>query len=432
MSSRYILTLLTLAVAACGVAAHEHEVAFDEVFTDSTLRIDYIFSGTNRTQHIALQRLSKTVGWYGRRHHLAELSLRGNGQLTVLSAATGDTLYRHSFSSLFQEWQSTEEATRVERSFDNSYVIPVPRQLVDVVCTLSDTHNRVTAELRHRIDPRDILIRDRSVEVQTPWRYLWKNGDSRECIDVALVAEGFSEEQMPDFLAMCDSTVMALLAHEPYRSLMQKFNFVAVMPRSTQNGISVPRQNLWYDTALGAHYDTFYTDRYLTIPSVWRLYDLCTGIPFEHFIILANTEKYGGGGIYNSYTIASAKCPRSKLEVIVHEFGHSFGGLGDEYYYDDQYETMYPTDTEPWEPNLTTLVDFASKWQDMLPAGTAIPTLPSGRNLTTEVGVYEGGGYQSKGVYRPVQECRMKINEVKEFCPVCQRAIRRLVEFYTE
>ena len=173
-------------------------------------------------------------------------------------------------------------------------------------------------------------------------------------------------------------------------------------------------------------------DRYLTTLHLQRLYDLVTGIPCEHFIILANTTEYGGGGIYNSYNMSSGHSPRSKLEVIVHEFGHSFGGLADEYDYDSQEETLYPADTEPWEPNLTTLVNFESKWKDMLPKGTKIPTRPDGKNLTTKVGVYEGGGYQKRGVYRPTQECRMKINEVKEFCPVCQRALRRLINFYTE
>ncbi len=421
--------LLAALMAAMPAAAATHD--FDEVFTDSTLRIDYIFSGTNRTQHIALARMSKTAGWYGRRKNLGQLLLGGNGQLTVLDPATGDTLYRHSFSTLFQEWQSTEEATRVERAFENPYLIPMPRQRVDVEVTLLDTHNRVTSQLRHTVDPQDILIAHHSQRRQTPWHYVRQAGDSRDCIDICFVAEGFSREQMPEFLAMCDSSIAAITAHEPYSSLMDRFNFVAVMPESSDNGVSRPLLGEWKDTPLGAHYSTFYVDRYLTIPNISRLYDYCTGIPFEHFIILANTEQYGGGGIFNSYTIASARSPRSKLEVIVHEFGHSFGGLGDEYYYDDQYETMYPADTEPWEPNLTTLVDFDSKWRDMLPDGTAIPTQPDGRNLTTQVGVYEGGGYQSKGVYRPTQECRMKINEVKEFCPVCQRAIRRLVDYYT-
>ncbi|MCR4993961.1 MAG: IgA Peptidase M64 [Bacteroidales bacterium] len=425
-------TFSTILLLVVSMSISAQSSCFDVAFSDSTLRIDYIFSGTNKTQHIALDQLSKTAGWYGRRHHLDELPLEGNGQLTMTDSQTGDTLYRHSFSTLFQEWQATEEACRVEKSFENTFVVPMPKRKVDVVLQLTDNHRRVQSSLRHTIDPQDILIRDRSNDTQTPWRYIRRGGDSRDCIDVAFVAEGFAADEMADFLAMCDSSVAALAAHEPFRSMIDRFNFVAVMPVSKSNGVSIPHRGLWVETPLGSSFDTFYTERYLTTLQVKRLYDLVTGIPFEHFIILANTTAYGGGGIYNSYNMASAKCPYSKLEVIVHEFGHSFGGLGDEYDYGSDLESMYPSDTEPWEPNLTTLVDFDSKWKDMLTASASIPTKPDGRDLTTKVGVYEGGGYQSKGVYRPTQECRMKVNEVKEFCPVCQRSLLRLISFYTE
>ena len=417
------LTLLSLCLSLAQ--------AFATSFADSTLRLDYIFSGDNRTQHIAVDQLSKTAGWYGRRHHLAELPLEGNGQLTMVDQAFGDTLYRHSFSTLFQEWQQTEEARHVTKSFENTFVVPLPKRPVDIVVQLTDNHRRVQSVLRHSVDPQDILIRDRSGETPTPWRYIRRGGDSKDCIDVAFVAEGFGNDQMEDFLAMCDSSVAALSEHEPFRSMIDRFNFIAVMPVSRQNGVSIPHQGLWVDTPLASSFDTFYSDRYLTTLHIKRLYDLMTNIPFEHFIILANTTEYGGGGIYNSYNMASAKCPRSKLEVIVHEFGHSFGGLGDEYDYGNDPEPMYPADTEPWEPNLTTLVDFDSKWKDMLSSGTAIPTVPDGKQLTTKVGVYEGGGYQQRGVYRPTQLCRMKVNEVHEFCPVCQRALRRIIDFYT-
>ena len=430
MTKRYFSVFV---VAYLGAASlHAGRVDFRQHFADSTLRIDYVFSGTNTTQHIALDKMSKTTGWYGRRIHLSQLPLEGNGQLFMLDVQTGDTLYAHSFSSLFQEWQSTEEATQVEKAFQNTFVVPLPHAPVEVVCQLVDTHRKVQARLRHRIDPSDILIRDRSHESRTPWRYLVQNGDSRDKIDVCFVAEGFTEAELPDFLAECDSSIRAITAHEPYRSLADRFNWVAVMPPSQVSGVSIPRMNVWVNSPLQSSYDTFYSDRYLTTLQIQRLYDLVTGIPFEHFIILANASTYGGGGIYNSYNMAPVRMVRSKYEVIVHEFGHSFGGLADEYFYDDQYEPMYPADTEPWEPNLTTLVDFESKWKDMLPSGTAIPTRPDGKDVTTKVGVYEGGGYQSKGVYRPAQECRMKVNEVKEFCPVCQRALARLIRFYTE
>ena len=163
--------------------------------------------------------------------------------------------------------------------------------------------------------------------------------------------------------------------------------------------------------------------------------------------MLVNSDTYGGGGIYNQVNVSTSDHPTFR-QVLVHEFGHGYAGLGDEYAYGDASESMYPADTEPWEPNLTTLHDFQKKWGNMLPKGTAIPTpldpsVPDYRQLRNDddrrrlnaasqrVGVFEGGGYQPKGVYRPAQECRMKINEVELFCPVCAKAIIDITDFYT-
>ena len=159
------------------------------------------------------------------------------------------------------------------------------------------------------------------------------------------------------------------------------------------------------------------------------IHNALAGIPYEHIIILANTDVYGGGGIYNSYTLTTAHHPMFK-PVVVHEFGHSFGGLADEYFYEDDTMTdTYPLDVEPWEQNITTRVNFASKWEDMLPPHIPVPP-PVAQQKNYPVGVYEGGGYSFKGIYRPAYNCRMKTNEHPEFCPVCQRAIRRIIEFY--
>ena len=212
--------------------------------------------------------------------------------------------------------------------------------------------------------------------------------------------------------------------------MKDRFNVVAVALPSLESGVSIPGKGEWKNTALKSHFDTFYSDRYLTTLDLKNLHNSLIGIPYEHFIILANTDNYGGGGIYNSYTLTTAKHKLFK-PVIVHEFGHSFGGLSDEYYYDDQYTNYYYPDAEPWEQNLTTLNNFAAKWEDMLPAKTKIPTPPNLKKLD-QIGVYEGGGYQSKGVYRAFQDCRMKTNECKAFCPVCQRALRRLIDYYTQ
>lgn len=403
---------------------------FDEVFEDRTLRLDYIFAGDNRHQQICLDEMLVSDGWYGRRHNLDSLLLQGNGQITVTDTLGREVLYRHSFSTLFQEWQSTEEATRVVRSFENVFLVPMPRQAVDITVTLTDTHHHVQSTLRHRVNPTDILIRPQMVS-SAPWYYLRKAGDSRGKIDVAFVPEGYRADEMARFEQDCRDAMNAILAHEPFTTMADRFNFVAVKAPSHESGVSIPHKGEWRNTVLGSHFDTFYSARYLTTLHLKQLHNLLSGVPYEHIIILANTDNYGGGGIYNSYLMSAAHNAQC-LPVVVHEFGHSFAGLADEYYYDDQYETAYPADTEPWEPNLTTLVDFESKWKDMLPTGTSIPTKPSGQNVYTEVGVYEGGGYQSKGVYRPSQECRMKINEAPAFCPVCSRAISRLIELYCD
>ena len=236
---------------------------------------------------------------------------------------------------------------------------------------------------------------------------------------------------MPVFYKDAAIACESLFAHEPFRSMKKYFNIVAVASPSEDSGVSVPRLGEWKRTAFSSHFSTFYSDRYLTTSRVKSIHDALAGIPYEHIIILANTEEYGGGGIYNSYTLTTAHHPMFR-PVVVHEFGHSFGGLADEYFYDNDVMTdTYPLDVEPWEQNISTRINFTSKWEDMLAQGTPVPT-PSSESGTYPVGVYEGAGYSAKGIYRPADNCRMRTNEYPTFCPVCQRAIRRVIEFYTE
>ena len=440
-----LLIFLTIVMAGLAVCAQ----SFDDWFNDTTLRLDYVFAGNNRDQQIYFEKACATPRWAGRKGRLAEVPLKGNGQLTVKDHATGQPLYVHTFSTLFQEWQATEEATRVNRAFETSYNVPMPKQPFDVTVTLTDFHGKVVASMTHTVDPADILIR-RLGDNGVPFHYVWQGTpelDITSCIDLAIVAEGYTHAQMGKFYSDCQRAVDALFAREPFHSLKDRFNVVAVAAESLEGGPSVPRLGRWRTTAVSTNYDTFYSDRYLTTRDIHHLYDLLACVPFEHIIVLVNSDTYGGGGIYNQVMVTTSDHP-TFAQVLVHEFGHSYAGLGDEYFYDDAYETMYPADTEPWEPNLTTLVDFDSKWADMLPKGTAVPTppdpkVPNYRKITNDkeqrlldaatqrVGVFEGGGYQSKGVYRPAQECRMKVNEVKDFCPVCSRAIRRITDFYT-
>ncbi len=419
MKHLFLLLLLLVSVSAW---AH-----YDDHFEDRTLRVNYIFSGDNLNQQIYLSELLQSPHWYGRRVNLDKLLLEANGQIAVTDTTGQDTLYRNSFSTLFLEWQTEEEATKVQKAFEHVVLLPFPKHPVKVTVSLWDTHNKETSRLEHVVDPTDILIRPIGERQQTPWTYVQQSGSSDDCIDIAIVAEGYTQDEMDTFHADCEHVVRALESHEPFKSEMDKLNFIAVECPSNESGVSVPHEGKWVDTAVGTHYDTFYSQRYNTVSQVFNLHDILAGIPYEHIIVLVNTPIYGGGGIFNSYITASAH-HRTMEPVLVHEFGHSFAGLGDEYFYDDMFETRYPDDTEPWEPNITTLVDFDSKWKDMLD-DTNIPSIPDGQDVYTKVGVYEGGGYQSKGVYRPTQECRMKINEAPVFCPVCERAIRRIIHY---
>lgn len=475
--------VLTILLSAITIGSHAQD--FDRYFEDKTLRLDYILAGDAKEQHIFLEEMMQQDKWAGRRNRLSEKFLNGNGQIVVRDQKTKDIIYIWTFSTLFQEWLQYDEAKKVKKAFEASYNVPFPKAPVDITITLTDNHGKVTTELTHSVDPKDILIR-RIGDNGIPFHYVWKGNNTstpketedvlnktndsskpikrnyvyteynpmegvniENCVDLAIVAEGYTEAQMGKFYNDCQRAVDALFAREPFKSLKNRFNVVAVAAPSQDAGPSVPHTGVWKRGTSGAHYDTFYSDRYLMSQNMHQIYDLLSGVPFEHIMVLVNSDTYGGGGIYNQVTFSTSDHPTFK-EVFVHEFGHSYAGLADEYAYDDMDEQWYPADTEPWEPNITTLKDFNSKWADMMPKKTPIPTplgpkVPNFRSMnkndakemaklnaaTQVVGVFEGAGYQSKGCYRPAQECRMKINEVEDFCPVCARAIRRITDFYT-
>ena len=406
---KYLLLLMTL--FSLSVQAQD----FEQFFSDSTLRLDYIFAGDVNQQYIYVDQLSKSHRWYGRRHRLAELPLAGNGQITVFDKMTGIVIYRHSFSTLFQEWLATDEAKHTKKSFENVFLIPYPQQPVRIKVELRDYHDKVTAELVHEVDPRDILIRQLQRKKEAPYITLQQAADTTSCIHIAYVAEGYSAEQMDQYLDDCHVAMDALFEHEPFKTLRNRFNVIALCSPSHDSDVSQPGKGIWRNTALASHFDTFYMTRYLTTLHLKQLHDWLAGTPYEHIIVLANTAHYGGGGIYNSYNLSYTRGKHFR-PVVVHEFGHSFGGLGDEYPYGDS-DPMYFADTEPWEPNLTTTTKKPAKWQNLIDAGKA--------------GLIEGGGYLSKGVWRGQENCRMRTNEHPDFCPVCQQALTKLINFYT-
>ena len=364
MKKSFFFTII-IALMALSASAQQ----FDEFFDGRTLRLDYVFAGNHDAQQIYLEQMYVTPQWAGRKSRLADVPLKGNGQIQVKDHATGQTLFVHTFSTLFQEWLATEEATKVSKAFASSYNVPMPKQPVDITVSLLDFHGKVVTTLTHTVDPADILIRQIG-DNGIPYHYVWKGKtvetqdlaspdqpgkrnymptegpldgqpDITGCIDLAIVAEGYTRAQMGKFYNDCQRVVDALFAHEPFTSMKDRFNVVAVAAESLTSGPSVPHLGRWSNTPVGTHYDTFYSDRYLMTQDIHRLYDVLSGVPFEHIIVLVNSDTYGGGGIYNQITVTTSDHPTFH-QVLVHEFGHAYAGLGDEYFYDDAYESTSP------------------------------------------------------------------------------------------
>ena len=420
----------TLAIILmCIVAKVASAQVFDDYFEDKTLRIDYIFSGNSSSQAISLDQLNQSPRWYGKRNNLSEVPVEGNGAIIVREHSKENIIYKNSFSTLFQEWQTTDEAKTTIKAFENVFLVPMPKDTVDITVELRNNRREVVASMTHVVNPKDILIRYIG-EHKTPYETMFQAADTTRCINIAFVAEGYTREEMPIYIEDVKKSIDALFSHEPFKSRKEVFNIIAVEPASEESGTSVPRKGIWKRTALGSHFDTFYTERYLTTLHLKRLHDVLAGLPYEHIIVLVNTEVYGGGGILNSYNLSAAHHAKT-LPVVVHEFGHSFAGLADEYAYDNEPIPMYPADIEPWEPNITTLKDFHGKWEQMINKKTPVPT-PADKKYADAVGVYEGAGYSLNGVYRPMQDCRMRTNENPTFCPVCQKAINNLIDFYVK
>ena len=390
---------------------------FGDRFTGGTLRVDYVFCGNATHQAIYLQGLSEGGVWAGRRSNLQEPLLRGNGQIRMLDPDTREVLYVNSFSTLFQEWVAYEEARHVDRAFENCFLLPYPKAPVLVQVVLTDSRGRESTRLEHPVDPEDILIRKLEAPKGATAKSIHSGGPVEKAIDIVILAEGYTKKDKRKFFRDAARARDALFGHEPFASHKADFNIRAVFLPSDDRGPSIPREEIWNRTVASSHFDTFYTERYLTSSSQQGIYDALAGESFEHIIVLVNTPVYGGGGIFNNLTIMGSDHRTFKV-VLVHEFGHAFAGLADEYAYGETAEPVYPLDAEPWEPNITTLVDFGSKWADLMLSGT-------------DVGLYEGAGYSLTGVYRPVPACRMRINECDDFCPVCTRAIERMIDYCT-
>lgn len=407
----HILPLLIalILLPATAMRASSPSEDFTTAFADSTLRVDLIMSGGGGTEAaISLQGLKKWDGWAGRRHFLNKLPAPGNGTIEVIDHLSADTLYRNSFSTLFQEWLSTDEATDTQRAFENTLLLPLPLREAEIRVTLYDARHSQMASGAFRYNPGDPLLPIVRAPHFEP-TYIHRSGNPDQAIDILFIPEGYTAAEADKFMEDSRRISSEILSYEPYRTYRDRFNISAVMIPSAESGVSLPHKGVWRDSAFGAHFYTFGVKKYLSSPNMRRLHDAIDALPYEHIVLLANTDEYGGAGIYNNYLMTAAGNELS-LPVSVHEFGHSFGALADEYFYPGKETDQYPLDVEPWEANITTNHGASPKWEG-----------PQ----------YEGGGYRVKGIFRPSETCRMRDNDYPEFCPVCRSAIEKIILFYT-
>jgi len=401
---------------------------FDTYFEDKTLRLDYIFAGNNKQQYAFLDELIANNKWNGRKVNLDKLLLQGNGQIRVKDLKSNQIIYQQSYSTLFHEWLTLDEAKSENKSFENTFLVPFPKSeiLVEVI-TFDGNRNEVVL-LSHQVNPNDILIKKLSQAPELKTQVLHK-AKIENPIRVAIVAEGFTKAEMPLFLTKANDVVTELFKHKAFKDNENAFNIIAVETISEESGVSNPHANVWKNSILQSNFGTFYSERYLTTSRIKNLHNQLAGTDYEHIIILANTDIYGGGGIFNAYTLTTSN-HKKFAPVVVHEFGHSFAGLADEYFYEsDVFENTGTSKIEPWEQNITSLAYFDLKWKDMLQKQTPIPT--ETKDLKKyRLGVFEG--LKGNGLYIPSHDCRMKTNEATDFCPVCSRAINHLIEFYTK
>lgn len=424
--NRFATIVLSTVLILLGLDV-KSQVEYDKFFTDNQLRIDYYLYGNADTVSYALDKLVKEERWGGPRAQLIDES--GNGMYLVeVSLPDSDViLYSHGYCLLFGEWQTSEEATLINKGFHESVIIPYPKETVEVTFYAKTDLLELVEQMTILVNPNDYFIKP-APKLPYPIYNVYGDYPIDKAVDIVLLPDGYTEQEMGKFINDCQFFVKSLFGYEPYNRYQDRFNIRAVLVPSQDSDITMPGDRLYRNTALSCSFWTFDSERYCMTYDNETMKTLAGQVPYDQIYILANTKKYGGGGIFNSYCVSTTGNSYSS-DVIIHEFGHGFAGLADEYAYDGT--DNYNTEVEPWEPNITTLVNFEAKWKDMIGKKTPVPT-PVEKKYNNTVGVYEGAGYQKENIYRPMIDCLMNTFNGDKFCPVCERAIERMIKYYTE
>ena len=464
---------LVFSVFVVFVAYGQSALRFQDYFLDETLRVDYYHTGDKSDEIYSLDRLYRQGIWAGNPNSLIDPSLSGRYRVQLYDIASNRLIYSRGFDTYFGEYKTTEPAkSGIKRTFHEAALVPYPRSPILFVIESRDRNNLYHALFTQRIDPADYHIVKESPKRGDSVIDVLNNGDPHNHVDLLFVAEGYTAHEKGKFEQDLRRFSELIFGWEPYRSLKSRFNIRGIFSASPESGVDEPRQGVYKHTLLNASFNALDTDRYLLSEEDKTLRDIAAQAPYDAVLILVNSNRYGGGGIYNDYTIFTSDGSWNEY-VFLHEFGHAFAGLADEYYTRDvSYGEFFPQGVEPVEPNLTALLNPAElKWKALVSPGLPIPT-PWGQetydSLTTlrdslyrsgnkskdllktvndriqrffmdhplrgKIGAYEGGGYVPKGLYRPTVNSLMnQFNEQeKTMYGVNEQAVTRVIQFYTE
>jgi len=441
-----------------------------------TLRVDYYHTGTAASETFAIDRVVvEPAPWPGNPSRTIDDTNLGKYFFEVIDTATNRVVYSRGFSSIFGEWETTDEARAAARTFQESLRFPRPDRAVQVVVKKRGAANLFHEIWSTKIDPTDSFVDTAAPPSPGPVIELLKNGDPATKVDLLILGDGYTAAEQPKFRKDAERLVETLFAAEPFKSRRSDFNVWAICPPATESGISRPSTGLHRRSPIGASYDTFGSERYVLTTDNRAFRDAASFAPYDVAEILVNGKTYGGGGIYGLYATVAADSLWAPY-VFVHEFGHHFAGLADEYYTSDVAYMPSAGRLEPWEPNVTALKDPASvKWKALATADVPVPTpwvkdayeahskdiqarrrairaankpesdmdalftqqkaedtqMLGHDKYSSAVGAFEGANYEAKGYYRPQEDCIMFTRDDVPFCRVCQWAIARVIDLYS-
>jgi hypothetical protein len=441
-----------------------------------TMRVDYFHTGTASEERFSLDRVVlEPLAWPGNPARAIDDSNLGKYQFEVRSRKDNRVLYSRGFASIYGEWETTPEAKTMHRTFHESLRFAEPSGPVQIVLKKRDRENAFREIWTTIVDPKDMFVDTARPASPGALIELLKSGDSATKVDLLILGDGYTEAERAKFERDARKLVDTLFRYSPFKERKADFNVWGLCPPSQETGISRPSTGVHRRSRVGATYDAFGSERYILTFENRLLRDVAGFAPYEFIEILVNGQTYGGGGIHNLYSTVAADSVWAPY-LFVHEFGHHFAGLADEYYTSDTAYEPAAERLEPWEVNVTALNDPAEvKWKDLVAKGTPLPTpwqkqtyearakeilekrrkIRADRRPETEmdalfttqkaaetkflgsekyagkVGAFEGAHYEARGYYRPQVDCVMFSRNDVPFCQVCQRGITNVIDLYS-